>query len=136
MRITLYQIASPLVSLVAIVYAWNLVLRRKKSVLEALLWTLFWGAITVFALYPPVVTSLARITGIQNQESAVIVTFLGVLFFMVFYLIVRLEELEQRHAKVVRAMALREADLDHDKNKALPVEANACPAPFPRGGQV
>ena len=31
---------------------------------------------------------------------------------MIFYLVIRLEELEQKHTKVVRALALREAGLD------------------------
>lgn len=111
MTLTPYQIAAPLVSVIALLYAWNLVLRKKKSVIEALFWTVFWGAIAFIALNPSMVSYLSAVTGIQNQESAVIVTFLGILFFMVFYLVIRLEELEQRHAKVVRVLALREAGL-------------------------
>ncbi|MFA6039737.1 MAG: DUF2304 domain-containing protein [Candidatus Peribacteraceae bacterium] len=114
MRLTPYQIITPLISAVAIFYAWNLVLRRKKSVLEAGLWTIFWGAITLMALYPNLLSYLSAITGIENQENAVIVTFLGILFFMVFYLVVRLEELEQKHAKLVRHLALREAGLERN----------------------
>jgi hypothetical protein len=113
-RLTPYQIITPLISAVAIFYAWNLVLRRKKSVLEAGLWTIFWGAITLMALYPNLLSYLSAITGIENQENAVIVTFLGILFFMVFYLVVRLEELEQKHAKLVRHLALREAGLERN----------------------
>ncbi|MEK7218354.1 MAG: DUF2304 domain-containing protein [Patescibacteria group bacterium] len=111
MRLTPYQIITPLISAVAVFYAWNLVLRRRKSVLEAGLWTLFWGAISIVALYPNLLSYLSAITGIENQENAVIVTFLGVLFFMVFYLVIRLEELEQKYAKLVRHLALREAGL-------------------------
>lgn len=115
MNLTPYQIAAPLVSFIALLYAWNLVLRKKKSVLEALFWTLFWGAIAVIALQPSLVSYLSAATGIENQESAVIVTFVGVLFFMVFYLVIRVEELEQRHAKVVRTLALREAGLGNGR---------------------
>ncbi|MFA6523230.1 MAG: DUF2304 domain-containing protein [Candidatus Peribacteraceae bacterium] len=115
MSLTPYQIAAPLVSFIALVYAWNLVLRQKKSVLEAIFWTLFWGAIALIALKPNLVSYLSTATGIANQENAVIVTFVGILFFMVFYLVVRLEELEQRHAKVVRILALREAGLENGR---------------------
>jgi len=119
MRLTAYQIIAPLVSIVAIMYAWNLVFRKKKTVLEASLWTIFWGAVAYIALYPSVLSYLSVATGIANAESAALVTFLGILFFLVFYLIIRLEELEQRHAKVVREIALREAGLDSDTKLSM-----------------
>ena len=111
MTLTPYQIVAPVIALTASIYAWNLVMRQKKTVWEACFWTLFWGAIAGIALYPNVLTYLSTITGIENQENAVVVTFLGIIFFMIFYLVIRLEELEQRHAKMVREMALREAGL-------------------------
>jgi len=117
MTLTPYQIIAPLISLVALVYAWNLVLRQKKSVLEAIFWTLFWGAIAAIALDPSFLHYLSVATGIENQVNAVIVTFLGILFFMVFYLVIRLEELEQRHTKVVRRLALRESGLESNESK-------------------
>ena len=112
MTLTPYQIVAPIVSLIAIVYAWNLVMRQKKTVWEACFWTLFWGAISGIALFPNFLSYLSAVTGIANQENAVIVTFLGILFFMVFYLVIRLEELEQRQARLVREMGLREAGLE------------------------
>jgi hypothetical protein len=117
MILTPYQIVAPLVSLIAIFYAWNLVMRQKKTVWEACFWTLFWAAIGAIALFPNFLGYLSAATGIQNQENAVVVTFLGILFFLVFYMIVRLEELEQRHAKIIREMGLREAGLDNKNGK-------------------
>jgi hypothetical protein len=117
MHLSAYQFAAPVLSVIAILYAWNLVMRQKKSVMEALFWTLFWGIIALLALYPSVLHYLSVLTGIENQANAVIVTFLGILFFMVFYLVVRLEELEQRQAKMVRMLALRESGLDGGQKK-------------------
>lgn len=117
MGLSSYQIAAPIVSLVAIIYAWNLVFRKKKTVLEACFWSLFWGAIALIALFPSFLHFLSVVTGIENQVNAVIVTFLGILFFLVFYLVIRLEELEQRHAKIVRALALRDAGLGADASR-------------------
>ncbi len=115
-HLTPYQIIAPLFSLFALVYAWNLVLRGKKSIWEAMLWTLFWGCVAFIALFPNTLGYLSALTGIQNQENAVLVTFVGILFFIVFYIIIRLEELEQRHAKMVRMLALREAGLEREKS--------------------
>ncbi len=111
MRLTVYQIVAPLVSLIAVLYAWNLVVRGKKTIWEALLWSAFWGAIAALAMFPAFISYLSAITGIANQTSAVTVTFIGILFFVVFYLVIRLEELEQRHTRIVRALALREAGM-------------------------
>ncbi len=115
MKLTAYQLIAPLVSSVAILYAWNLVFRKKKTLIEAVLWTVFWGAVAYIALYPSVLTYLSAITGIAKAENAAVVTFIGILFFMMFYLIIRLEELEQRHTKIVRTLGLREAGLDSDQ---------------------
>ncbi len=111
MTLTPYQIVTPVISLTAILYAWNLVMRQKKTVWEACFWTVFWGAIAAIAMFPQFLTYLSSVTGIENRENAVIFTFLGILFFMIFYMIIRLEELEQRHARMVREIALREAGL-------------------------
>lgn len=112
MDFTPYQIVAPLVALVAILYAWNLVTRQKKTVWEAMLWTIFWGAIAYIAIDPDSIDYLTAVTGIKKRENAVVVTFLGILFFMVFYLIVRLEALEQRQTRLVRKMALKDASLE------------------------
>ncbi|MSR87249.1 DUF2304 domain-containing protein [Candidatus Peribacteria bacterium] len=117
MTLTPYQVVAPVISLTAVLYAWNLVFRQKKTVWEACFWTVFWCAISAIAIFPQFLTYLSTVTGIANRENAVIFTFLGVLFFMVFYMIIRIEELEQRHAKMVREMALREAGLDSEKLK-------------------
>lgn len=111
MTLTPYQIVVPILSIIAMVYAWNLVMRQKKTLWEALLWTLFWAGIAAVALYPKVLSYLTVVTGIKSQENAVVVTSIGILFFMVFYIIIRLEELEQRQTKMVRDVALREAGL-------------------------
>jgi hypothetical protein len=112
MTLTPYQIAVPILSLVAMVYAWNLFLGKKKTLWEALLWTIFWGAIAAIALFPSLLGYLTAVTGIKSQVNAVLATSIGILFFFVFYLIIRMEELEQRQTRMVRATALREAGLE------------------------
>ncbi len=114
MNLTPYQFLTPLVSLFAITYAWNLVLRHNKTVWEAMLWTVFWGFVASIALYPNILSYLTTLTGIRNQENAIFVTTIGILFFTVFYLIVRLEKLEQRIVKLVRKIALKDANIQSD----------------------
>ena len=110
MEFTAYQIITPLAGFVAITYAWNLVLRQKKTLWEAILWTLFWGSIIAIAVYPESLDYLSRFTGIKDRENAVLVTTIAVLLFIVFYLIIRIEALEQRQTRVIRKLALKDLD--------------------------
>ncbi len=112
MLLTPYQVIVPIAAIIAIAYAWNLAVRQRKTVWEAGLWTFFWGIIAFIAIFPNFLTYLSIATGIRDQENAVLVTFVGILFFIVFSLVVRIEELEQRYVKVIRALALRDAGLD------------------------
>jgi len=110
MELTAYQIVTPLVAFVAVTYAWNLVVRQKKTLWEALLWTVFWSGIAMIAIYPNSIDYLTAITGIADRENAVVVTFLGILFFIVFYLVIRMENLEQRQTRVIRKLALKDLE--------------------------
>ena len=115
MTITTYQIIAPLVSLVAIVYAWGLVFRQKKTIWEGTLWTGFWLAIAVIAIFPFVLDYLTFVTGFKDRQNALIMTFLGILAFIIFGLIIRIEELEQRQTKLTRSIALRDAGLEKQR---------------------
>lgn len=114
MQLTAYQILTPLISFIAIAYAWNLVLRQRKTIWEAALWTVFWGAIAYIALFPDAIDYLTAATGIQDRVNAVMVTFLGIISFILFYVIIRIEEMEQRQTRVIRKLALK--DIDKHKN--------------------
>jgi len=114
MELTPYQLLAPLVALVAILYAWSLVFRQKKTFWEGILWTLFWGLVAAIALFPSVMTYISSFMGIKDRENAVFITFFGVIFFIVFYLVMRLEEMEQRLTRIVRKSALKNTDLEEE----------------------
>ncbi len=113
MNITAYQIVTPALSLLVIGYAWNLVYKQKKTIWEGLLWTVFWTAVAYVALFPSHMRFLSDITGIRRNETAIMVTAIGILFFIVFYLVIKIEEVEQRFTKLVRHDALQDLEL-HD----------------------
>ncbi len=108
MYLSPYQIVVPLFSIIMIVYAWNLVLRQRKTVWEGILWGIFWCAVIYISLFPNSTQYLSQITGIKKNENAAVITALGILFFIVFYLVIRMEELQQRLTKIVREEALKE----------------------------
>lgn len=116
MSLTPYQIIVPPVSALLIFYAWSLWMRQKKTLWEVTLWTLFWGAIAVIAVYPALLSYITLVTGIKGEVNAIAVISIGILFFAVFYLIIRIEEMEQRITRVVRKVALKEAGLDREEH--------------------
>lgn len=119
MNVTPYQIIVPLASACLVYYAWNLWYRQKKTLWEAGLWTFFWGAVAVIAIEPSILSYITLVTGIKSQVNAVAVISIGILFFMVFYIVIRIEEMEQRVTRIVRQMALREANLQREEGKPL-----------------
>lgn len=121
MDITPYQVVVPLLSLVMVLYAWNLVFRQKKTIWEASLWSLFWFIIAFVSIFPSNLRYLSDVTGIKRNENAAVFTAIGVLFFSLFYLVVRIEELEQRIVKLIQEQALNDAGIEkkhhHDSLK-------------------
>ena len=111
MDITPYQVAVPTLSIIILAYAWNLVLRRKKTVIEGLMWTFFWVGISYISFDPTTLQYLSDLTGIRKSENAATITAIGVLFFIIFYLVVRIEELEQRLTRVIQERALSDAGI-------------------------
>ena len=115
-ELTPYQLIVPLFSILMVLYAWNLVMRQKKSIWEGLLWTVFWLSIAYISIVPSSLQFLSSLTGIKKNENAALITAIGVLFFIVFYMIMRIEELEQRLTKVVRGKALKDAGIEYEKD--------------------
>lgn len=109
--VTPYRVAVPIIAFFFIVYAWNHVMRGTKTVWEALLWTLFWSFVIVIVLFPSWIGLLTAWTGIKGQANAVFAIAIGVLIFIVFHILVRLEKLQKRITELVRHEALEDAGL-------------------------
>lgn len=115
MEFTPYQIIVPIFSIIMVAYAWSLVGRQRKTIWEGMLWTIFWFGIAYVAFQPNSLQYLSSLTGIKKHENAATFTAIVVLFFVVFYMVIRIEALEQRLTRVVRDKALKEAGI-HGKN--------------------
>lgn len=119
MLFTPYQIVTPVVSALAVYYAWSLWFRQRKTLWEAVLWTGFWGGIAGVAMFPESLHYFRVLTGIKSSASAVLVPVIGIIAFIVFTIIIRLEELQQRHADLIRTIALKDAELA-DRSASAP----------------
>jgi len=109
--ITPYRLAVPLIAFFFILYAWSHVWRGTKTIWEALLWTLFWGSVGFIVLFPRWIRLLTAWTGIRGQANAVFAIAIGILLFIVFHLLIRIEKVQNRITALVRHEALEDAGL-------------------------
>ena len=88
-------------------------LRKKQITLkEALLWSLLWFGVGVVVLYPKLTDQLASYIGLQSAKGIDLVVYLavGLVFYLVFRIFVRIERMEHDITKIVRQVALKEED--------------------------
>ncbi|MBI4457344.1 DUF2304 family protein [Candidatus Uhrbacteria bacterium] len=71
-------------------------------------WAAFWLATGVVSLLPQVATVFARIVGVGRGVDAVMYVAILGLFYGLFRMFVRVEQLEHQLTLIVRAMALKD----------------------------
>lgn len=88
-------------------------LKRKEITLrESLFWSVLWLAVGVVVLYPRLTDKLASVIGLQTATGIDLVVYVavGVVFYLVFRIFVRIEKIEREITKVVRHLAMRDRE--------------------------
>ena len=113
-RIMIIQI----ITVITVIYLLSRIanqLRRKQITLkEALLWGLVWFGVGIVVLYPKLTDQLAASIGLQSAKGIDLVVYLavGLVFYLVFRIFVRIERMEHDITKIVRQVALKEEESD------------------------
>ena len=96
------------------VFAWSRVLlslrRGTLGLTPFALWSLFWAAVIVVAVRPETTMAIAGVFGVGRGADLAIYLALLLVFFLVFRLFARIEELERQLTRFVRAEALEDLD--------------------------
>jgi hypothetical protein len=103
----------------------RVILRAKEGKLtlrEFMLWFLIWVAFIVIAFFPNVSTFFANIIGFGRGMDLLIFASVGLLFYMVFRIYVKLEDQEREISDVVRAIAVKKENVKKSKNSDLKIE--------------
>ena len=74
-------------------------------------WALVFGSILVVLLVPAVSGRVARVFGVGRGADVIMYGSIGLLFYLVFGIYVRIENIRRRLTRVLRELALREAAL-------------------------
>ncbi|MFA4845271.1 MAG: DUF2304 family protein [Patescibacteria group bacterium] len=92
------------------------VLQFKRGALSSLwllFWILFWLVAGVVAALPQTADALARLVGVGRGADVVIYLSLVVIFYLIFRLYVKIEQVESEITRLVRKLSMDE--LDHHK---------------------
>lgn len=79
---------------------------KQIGVLSFLIWLVFWMCGLVFIIYQDTLNYLARILGVGRGVDVILYFSLILIFYFIFYFIVRLRKIEQQISEIVRKMAL------------------------------
>ena len=108
----------------------RVIMRFRKGglpVVHLVIWFLFWSAVIVAVVWPTTTAVMANLLRVGRGADLVMYLSVMVLFYALFRLFGKIEELERQITRVVRAAALKELD---EKPRSVPV-AKVVPPPIP-----
>ncbi len=78
---------------------------KKINMIELLFWLGIWGGLIFVVFFPSVISYIANLLGIGRGIDVIVYTSIGLLFYLIFRLYVKLEESEREITKVVREIS-------------------------------
>ena len=90
--------------------------RRDITVGELIIWYIFWALVLGASWQPHLTDRLAELVGVGRGADLLVYVSILVIFFMLFRIIVTIEQHDRDVTKVVREMGLRDAT-DNEKLK-------------------
>ncbi len=107
MEISVLQV----VVVVFALFAWSRAMLRLKdrkiSVGEFIFWSIIWIAVIVTSLLPQTANAASRFFGISRPIDLAVYISILLLFYLVFRIYVKQDQLEQEITKLVREIAVR-----------------------------
>ncbi|OIO17729.1 hypothetical protein COV56_02555 [Candidatus Kuenenbacteria bacterium CG11_big_fil_rev_8_21_14_0_20_37_9] len=110
-----------LIQILALVFClfalWRVILkfrRQELKITEFFMWLIFWLAVGVAFVTPESLTRLANVLGIGRGADLVLYVAVVVVFYLMFRIFVRLENMERNITKIVRKDALKDKDSQNE----------------------
>lgn len=108
-ELALYQVLTPLLSIIMFLRALSFFRRRQRSLRELLIQILFWGSIAFIAFFPDFfINYVSRFTGIKSGITGILFLSILLLGMTVFYLLHENERRSQEITKLIRHLALQD----------------------------
>jgi hypothetical protein len=104
-------------ALFAIARTWRQFRKGKLTLMVFFVWVLFWLIVGVVVVLPQTTDTLARFVGVGRGVDAIMYVSIIALFYAVFRLLVRIEEVEREITKLVRVLGVEKAQKDEKIEK-------------------
>lgn len=79
---------------------------KKISLGELFFWLAIWGGLIFVVFFPESISKVARLVGIGRGIDVIVYTSIGLLFYLIFRIYVKLEDTEKEITRVVREIAI------------------------------
>lgn len=83
---------------------------KNISLTELIFWCVIWGSVVIVALFPEIFVTLSRVLGIGRGVDTLLYFGMILLFYLLFRLYVKVETQQKDITKLVRMVALSEAE--------------------------
>lgn len=102
----LYALIFSVIALIAIIWFITRYLKGKNSFFTVLLWSLFWIVVSLFAIFPEISMTFARIFGITRGLDFIIILVFVILFYTILKLYFIVDKMQNDLNKIVKEVAL------------------------------
>lgn len=111
MEIAIYQVLTPLLSLLMIARTISFFRRDQRTFREVLVNVFFWGAIAAMSFFPDFfVMYIEKFTGLKSGVTGILFLSVLVLSLLVIHLLRENEKRSEEITRIVRHLALNEED--------------------------
>ncbi|MFH0876005.1 MAG: DUF2304 family protein [archaeon] len=103
--ITLFQLFAVLFTIFAVSRVILRTIDRKLKLVEFAFWMFIWSGLIITAFFPGLISKVANIIGIGRGVDVIIYMSIGTLFYLMFRLYIKIEELDQHITIAIRQIA-------------------------------
>ncbi|MES0341971.1 MAG: DUF2304 family protein [Candidatus Humimicrobiaceae bacterium] len=88
--------------------------KRKLTINEFIFWASIWTILIVLSIFPDISNNIASFFGFGRGLDFFIVSSILIIFYLIFRIFVKLEELDSKIAKLTRNIALKQSGVIKD----------------------
>lgn len=112
----LYALIFPIISVIAIIWFITRYLKGKNSFATVVLWSIFWIVVSLFAIFPDISITFARLFGITRGLDFIIISVFVILFYTILKLYFIVDKMQNNLNTLVKEVALNnEINVDDEE---------------------
>ena len=112
----LYALIFPIIYVIAIIWFITRYLKGKNSFATVVLWSIFWIVVSLFAIFPDISITFARLFGITRGLDFIIILVFVILFYTILKLYFIVDKMQNNLNTLVKEVALNnEINVDDEE---------------------